>query len=159
MAATDNVPYLPPELWLEIFSYLDDPLSLWRSRVISSDCRENVDAFFRSTIIPKCINFYSELAMDGQTEGDIKFFSFFSHYSHDGRFAYFRRCDAPTKFRYTRSVAYTKNLAQSLFVHIFSWFYGAKERLPGDDCVYPSFRIGRRQLESCKAQECDVGAC
>jgi hypothetical protein len=87
MTATNNVSYLPAELWLEIFSHLDEPLSLWRSRVISPDWRENVDAFFRSTVIPKRVRFYSILAMNGQIEID-KFFSFFSHYSHyshDGR--------------------------------------------------------------------------
>jgi hypothetical protein len=129
MAAINPLPYLPPELWLEIFSHLDDPLSLWRSRVISCDCRENVDAYFRSTIIPTRINLYSRLDMNDQIEAD-KYFSFFSHYSHDGRFAYFRRCDTLTKFRHTRSVAHTKILAQGLFVKLFPDYTEGKK-----DCL------------------------
>jgi hypothetical protein len=85
MAATNALPYLPSELWLEIFSHMDDPLSIWRSRIISPNCCENVDAYFRSDIIPKRTRFFSSLPSSENMYG-VKFIS---HYSPDDRIAWF----------------------------------------------------------------------
>jgi hypothetical protein len=85
MAPTAPLPYLPPELWLNLFSQMDDLISLWHSRFVPSDSRENVDAYFRSEIIPNRIFLASTLysRKQGYNRG------FFSQYSTNGRIAYF----------------------------------------------------------------------
>jgi hypothetical protein len=112
MSATNRFPYLPSELWLEIFSHMDDPLSLWRSRIISPDCCENVDAYFRSHILPKRTRIFCYLP----SSDNVSAVRFISHYSPDGRIAWFSQPNKP-KFR---DMQILKDTPADLFLSVVS---------------------------------------
>ncbi|KAF2821319.1 hypothetical protein CC86DRAFT_411016 [Ophiobolus disseminans] len=75
---------LPPELWLEILSYSEDPVFVWRtSRLVSHAVRAGAESLFRSHWIPKRTMIAYCVAFLNPKRGT------FSHYSADGRMAYF----------------------------------------------------------------------
>jgi hypothetical protein len=76
-------PFLPPELWLLIFSHLEnDPSQLWRMRPISYSMRTLIDHHMRTYWIPKRITLY-----DTNWRGWL---GDFSHFSRDSETAYFK---------------------------------------------------------------------
>jgi hypothetical protein len=73
-------PYLPLELWFEIFSYLDDNAKLlWRPLSVSRSFCQTVEAYFRSQWIPKRVKLLEQPGWMGD----------FSHFSADGTTVYF----------------------------------------------------------------------
>jgi hypothetical protein len=75
-------PFLPPELWLLIFSHLDnEPARLWRMRLISQSTRTLIDHYLRTYWIPKRIKLY-----DTDRRGWL---GDFSHFSRDSKTVYF----------------------------------------------------------------------
>jgi hypothetical protein len=78
-----TTPFLPPELWLQIFSHLSTtPSHLWRMRSISPSTRTLIEHYMRTYWFPRHITLY-----DTNWRGWL---GDFSHFSVDLRTAYFR---------------------------------------------------------------------
>jgi hypothetical protein len=77
-------PHLRPELWLSIFTHLDDPVFLLRTcRTVSRTLNAHVKTYFKSVFIPK------RTVVSVQLSPNPGLRSWFSHYSPDSCIAYF----------------------------------------------------------------------
>jgi hypothetical protein len=89
MSEPSTTPYLPPELWLQIFIHLDDPHHAFHTcRAVSREFLGYVKMYLQACFVPGCTLAVCDLKWANGIQDGV-----FSHYSEDGRVACFNLTD------------------------------------------------------------------
>jgi hypothetical protein len=92
MSSPQTTPHLPPELWLMIFTQMDDPVHVLTCRTVSRDFESHVKKYFKAHCVPTLITLCAS-STDHRCISKLDGFrcqdGSFSHYSADGKTAHF----------------------------------------------------------------------
>jgi hypothetical protein len=112
MLEPSTIPYLPLKLWLQIFIYLDNPLHAFHTcRAVSRDFLGYVKMYLQVHFVPDCTLAVCDLKWVYGSQVGV-----FSHYSKDGRVAYFTLTDVDLVWLVKDNAKMYKEPPESLMV-------------------------------------------